>query len=201
MAVDTSTALNGYGKGSAVGAVADSAVRYFADRSLPMQESYLTDTKVSSDDFIDLSFGSDLYFAFARSEAPFGAAGLLSTAANAKFELLGRSFRITDPTWAAANAKDLPPETAAIPEPKWRPTGAATEAAVIDAGASPTIEGAGSSGTPSSIGMHAGGGCTVGASAGVTSCAGWAIAVVVALFLRGRRAFVKSEAAPWRRAR
>jgi Ca-activated chloride channel family protein len=186
IAVDTSTALNGYGKGNAVGIVADATVRYFADRSLPIQESYLTDTKVSGEDFVDLSFGSDLYFAFAGAEAPFGAAGLLSTASNAKFELLGRSFRITDPAWAAANAKDPPPEAAAIPEPKWIPTGAASEAVVIDAAAGPAIEGNNPTGASPPIGMHAGGGCTVRASSSGASHAEWGLAVCAALLLRRR---------------
>ena len=190
VAVDTSAALSGYGKGTAVGAAPDSPVRYFADRSLPMQGGYLTDTKLAGDEkLVDLSFGSNLYFAFAQDEAAFGAAGLLSTATNAKFELLGRSFRVTDPAWAAANARELPSEAAAIPEPSWRPSEVATEVAVIHAGTAPTTVAADPSSTTMPIDLEAGGGCTVVAWTGSAPPAprGGILVFAALLFARRRR--------------
>jgi len=190
VAVDTSAALSGYGKGTAVGAAPDSPVRYFADRSLPMQAGYLTDTKLAGDEkLVDLSFGSDLYFTFAQAEAAFGASGLLSTATNAKFELLGRSFRVTDPAWAAANTRELPSEAAAIPGPSWRPSEVATEVAVIHAGTAPTTIVADPAGTTMPIDVEAGGGCTVVAWTGLAPPAarGGILVFAALLFARRRR--------------
>ena len=131
-AVDTSSALRDYGGGSSVPMSTSTSpstptvsVRYVADRSLPVQGGYLTDTKLAPPDAdantIDLSFGSDRYFAFAAAEAPFGAGALLSVGNNARFELLGRTFRITDPLAPASSATAVPPESSAVADPAWRP--------------------------------------------------------------------------------
>jgi MYXO-CTERM domain-containing protein len=132
VAVDTSAALNGYGQSDAVRAASapDLTVRYVSDRSLPMQGGYLTDTKLSNGEtFVDLSFGSDHYFAFATAEAPWGAAGLLAAGPNARFELLGRAFRITDPVAPAASVMEVPQESSMIPGPLWLPVGTTPTAA------------------------------------------------------------------------
>jgi MYXO-CTERM domain-containing protein len=132
VAVDTSSALNGYGQSDAVRATSapNLTVRYVSDRSLPMQGGYLTDTKLSGDEaFVDLSFGSDRYFAFAAAEAPWGAAWLLAAGTNARFELLGRAFRISDPVGPAVGTSEVPPESPVVPEPLWLPTGTTPTAA------------------------------------------------------------------------
>jgi MYXO-CTERM domain-containing protein len=127
-AVDASAALRDYGTGSSVPTSAPTSmvsVRYVADRSLPFQGGYLTDTKLAppgpGDHTIDLTFGSDRYFAFAAAEAPFGAGSLLSAGRNTRFELLGRAFRITDAIAPPVGATAVPPESSAVADPSWRP--------------------------------------------------------------------------------
>jgi Ca-activated chloride channel family protein len=130
-AVDTSAALRDYGSGSSVQTSPSTptvSVRYVADRSLPVQGGYLTDTKLAGGDarYVDLTFGSERYFAFAAAEARFGAGALLSVGRNARFELLGRAFRVTAPTAPASSATEIPPESPAVPLPAWQPTGGNT---------------------------------------------------------------------------
>ena len=129
-AVDASSALRGYGTGSSVPTPTSAptsavSVRYVADRSLPIQGGYLTDTKLAppgaSDHTLDLTFGSDRYFAFAAAEAPFGAGALLSAGRNTHFELLGRAFRVTDAIAPPAGSTAIPPESSAVADPAWRP--------------------------------------------------------------------------------
>jgi Ca-activated chloride channel family protein len=147
VAVDTSSALSGYGHSDAVqaGAPADTSavVRYVSDRSLPRRGGYLTDTKLTGmETFVDLAFGSERYFAFADTEAPWGAAGLLATGANARFELLGRAFRVSDPAAPPAGASP-PLETADVPGPSWRPIEDPTPVAPVDVPASSSAAGPG----------------------------------------------------------
>ena len=177
-AVDTSSALRDYGSGSSVPMSTSTptrgahvSVRYVADRSLPVQGGYLTDTKLAPrgcGDTIDLTFGSDRYFAFAAAEAPFGAGALLSVGSNARFELLGRAFRITDPLAPASSATVVPPESSAVADPAWRPVpgnassvSATTNTAVPPA--SPAMPGPVAD--PAVAGLaHRGGGCACAAA-------------------------------------
>jgi Ca-activated chloride channel family protein len=133
VAVDTSSALRDYGSGSSVPATSAPTlpVRYASDRTFANQGGYLMDTKLTGDEVdVDLTFGSDRYFAFAAAEAAFGAGALLAAGTNVRFELLGRAFRITDPAALPRSVTELPPESPAIPDPAWRPiAGAATSVA------------------------------------------------------------------------
>ena len=132
MAVDTSSRLGDYRSGESVHTSTSTpavTVHYVDDRTLPIQGGYLTDTKLAQPgEYVDLTFGSDRYFAFAAAEAPFGAGALLSAGRNARFELLGRAFRITDPLAPASSAGELPPESPAVPDPSWRPQSAGSSA-------------------------------------------------------------------------
>jgi uncharacterized protein YegL len=141
VAVDTSSALRDYGSGQAVQTSSNPAAptRYAADRTFILQGGYLTDTKLTGDGVdVDLTFASDRYFAFAAAEAAFGAGPLLAAGTNLRFELLGRTFRITDPTALPRSVAEVPTESAAVPEPLWRP---APGAAVAVAGAASSSSG------------------------------------------------------------
>jgi MYXO-CTERM domain-containing protein len=145
VAVDTSSALNGYGQSDTVRAAAPApdqkvSVSYVGDRTLALQGGYLTDTKLAGGEAaVELTFGSERYFAFAASELPWGAGGLLAAGPNARFELLGRAFRVTDPAAPPAGATEAPPETPVIPAPEWRPAATSTAAAPPLGDASPII--------------------------------------------------------------
>jgi Ca-activated chloride channel family protein len=122
-AVGTSSLLDGYTKGATVTeAPAAADVRYFRDRVFPLQDGYYSDSSlIDRSDWVDLTFGSELYFAFAEAEAQFGAAEVLSLAKSVQFELLGRAFRVTGPEHPLAIAGNLPPEASSIPEPIFWP--------------------------------------------------------------------------------
>ena len=131
VAVDTSTALRDYGSGSGVMTSSNPSlpVRYAADRTFAAQGGYLTDTKLTGNEVdVELTFGSDRYFAFAEAEAAFGAGSLLAAGTNVRFELLGRAFRVTDPAALPRSVGELPPESPAVPDPVWRPVASATTA-------------------------------------------------------------------------
>ena len=141
VAVDTSTALRDYGSGSAVMTSSNPSlpVRYAADRTFAAQGGYLTDTKLTGNEVdVDLTFGSDRYFAFAEAEAAFGAGGLLAAGTNVRFELLGRAFRVTDPAALPRSVGELPPESPAVPDPVWRPVASATTAVAGTTTSGPT---------------------------------------------------------------
>ncbi len=125
VAVDTSAALRDYGGGNAVQTSSNpaaAATRYAADRTFVSQGGYLTDTKLTGAvGDVELTFASDRYFAFAAAEAAFGAGPLLAAGTNLRFELLGRSFRVTDGASLPKSVGELPPESPTIPEPLWRP--------------------------------------------------------------------------------
>ncbi len=140
-AVDASSALRDYGMSGTVpmGGTPTTpttptgtpmVVRYVSDRTLPPRGGYLTDTKlganatggVDATDIVDLTFASDRYFALAQTEARYGAAALLATSASVRFELLGRSFRITNPGALPTGTTEPPPESPAPPAPGWQPT-------------------------------------------------------------------------------
>jgi Ca-activated chloride channel family protein len=133
VAVDTSTALRDYGSGTSVPATSTPTlpVRYAADRTFAAQGGYLTDTKLAGPEVdVDLTFGSDRYFAFAAAEAAYGAGALLAAGNNIRFELLGRAFRITDPAALPRSVTEPPPESPAIPDPVWRPVASAVTSVV-----------------------------------------------------------------------
>jgi hypothetical protein len=98
-------------------------VRYALDRTLPPQNGYLTDSKLiaSAASVVELAFGSDAYFAFAKAEAGYGAGALLASSNNVRFELLGRSFRVTDAAALPTGTTETPPEAGSVPAPGWRP--------------------------------------------------------------------------------
>jgi Ca-activated chloride channel family protein len=157
LAVDTSSALNGYGQSETVRAAAPApnqapgqkvSVSYVGDRTLALQDGYLTDTKLAgAETAVELIFGSERYFAFAAGELPWGAGGLLAAGPNARFELLGRAFRVTDPAALPTGVTEPPPESSVIPDPAWRPndTSAAVGpplgdgGAIVDAGEPPPV--------------------------------------------------------------
>jgi MYXO-CTERM domain-containing protein len=133
VAVDTSSALRDYGSGDAVQTSSNPAAptRYAADRTLVSQGGYLTDTKLTGDGVdVELTFASDRYFAFAAAEAPYGAGALLAAGTNVRFELLGRTVRVTDPAALPRSVSEVPPESAVIPDPAWRPIAGATTSVV-----------------------------------------------------------------------
>ena len=120
VAVDTSSALRDYGSGQSVPTSSNptAPTRYAADRTFVSQGGYLTDTKLTGDGVdVELTFASDRYFAFAAAEAAFGAGPLLAAGTNLRFELLGRTFRVTDPAALPRTVGELPPESPAVPDP------------------------------------------------------------------------------------
>ncbi len=95
-------------------AIADA--RWFRDRVLPLRGAYFTDTyPKETPEWIDIHFGSEAYFALAADELQYGVGGFLGVGRNVRFELLGRTFRISDPTEPPEEV--LPAEAAAIPAP------------------------------------------------------------------------------------
>jgi MYXO-CTERM domain-containing protein len=157
-AVDASSALRDYGMSGTVPVGGTptamptsptgtpTIVRYVSDRTLPPRGGYLTDTKLGATvtggtdatDIVDLTFGSNAYFALARAEARYGAAGLLATSASVRFELLGRSFRVTDPRALPMGATEPPTESPATPAPGWQPTVAGSTGVISTVGTPPT---------------------------------------------------------------
>jgi Ca-activated chloride channel family protein len=97
VAVNTSTSIDGYQKGGTVSQGVDTYVRYAWDRTLPIQDGWFTDTSLAgSDQWIDLTFGSDAHLALAEAEAKLGIGAFLALSTDVKFEHMGRAFRITD---------------------------------------------------------------------------------------------------------
>jgi hypothetical protein len=118
-AVNTSASIAGYTSSSTAGSTVDAVVRYFQDRNFPRSAGYHTDATLDAgDDFVDVQFGSDLYFDWARQEADYSIHGFLSIARDMKFEHLGRVFRVTDPDRADLEAPD---ESTRIPSPARQP--------------------------------------------------------------------------------
>jgi hypothetical protein len=121
-AVDTSASISGYAASETTGASVDSAVRYFQDRNFPKRGGYHTDSRLASiahPKWIDVHFGSELYFDLVRTEARYSLNGFASIAGDLKFEHLGRHFRITDPNRQGLAV--LPDETADVAAPEWLP--------------------------------------------------------------------------------
>ncbi|HEY3235115.1 MAG TPA: VWA domain-containing protein [Polyangiaceae bacterium] len=129
-AVGTSTLLDGYGKSATVTEAAPTAdVRYRRDRVFPLEGGYYRDSSLGDrTDWVELRFGSDLYFAFAQAEAKYGAAELLSVGQNVEFELLGRAFRVTGTSDLLATTSALPVESDSVPAPAWTPESGPTSA-------------------------------------------------------------------------
>ncbi len=130
-AVGTSSALDEQTKEESVQAFASADVRAILDRSLPLQDGYFTDSSLPrTTQWVDVHFGSELFFELAFAESDYGAASILSTAPNLRFELLGRLFRVTD----EASGLPMPPESARIPAPTYTPVSATpTEVQASDA--------------------------------------------------------------------
>ena len=190
VAVDTSTALRDYGSGSAVMTSSNPSlpVRYAADRTFAAQGGYLTDTKLTGNEVdVDLTFGSDRYFAFAEAEAAFGAGSLLAAGTNVRFELLGRAFRVTNPAALPRSVGELPPESPAVPDPAWRPVAGATTAVAGTSTSGPTAPPAPVTDDPTTgLADRAGCACSVHSDGGTaTSLCG--LVLLAALALRARR--------------
>ena len=190
VAVDTSTALRDYGSGSAVMTSSNPSlpVRYAADRTFAGQGGYLTDTKLAGDEVdVDLTFGSERYFAFAEAEAAFGAGDLLAAGPNVRFELLGRAFRVTDPAALPRSVGELPPESPAVPDPVWRPVAGATTAVGGTTTSGPTAPPSPVTDDPTpGLADRAGCACSASAERGpATSLCG--LVLLAALALRARR--------------
>ena len=97
VAVSTSASLDSYQKGGTVDAPADTWLRYVLDRTFPSLGGWFTDTAMALDVApTELTFGSKRYFEALQQEASTGGGGFFAVAPNVRFELLGRSFRVTD---------------------------------------------------------------------------------------------------------
>jgi MYXO-CTERM domain-containing protein len=200
LAVDTSTALRDYGSGSAVTTSSNPSlpVRYAADRTFAAQGGYLTDTKLTgSDVHVDLTFGSDRYFAFAEAEAAFGAGDLLAAGTNVRFELLGRTFRVTDSAALPRSVGGLPPESPAVPDPVWRPAAGPTTAVAGTSTSGPIAPPTPvtDDSTPGLAG-RAGCACSAGNERGATPICGLALLAVLALRARRKRSALTAAAIP-----
>jgi len=113
-AVEAATSIGGYSQSSGAGSSVTSAVRYFQDRNFPTWDGYPTDSTLDREsDPTDVHFGSELYFELAATESNLGAHGFLSTAPELRFELFGRSFRVTDPL--REDTDSVPDESESIP--------------------------------------------------------------------------------------
>lgn len=123
VAVNTSASISGYSQSGTASTSVPTEVRYFQDRNLRPRGGYFRDATLDADaEFVELHFGSALYFEFARDEAELAAAGLLSIAPDVEFEWLGRHFRVTDPE--GTNAERMKPQDSAVPAPEFIPDSA-----------------------------------------------------------------------------
>lgn len=98
-AVNTSASIDSYQKGGTIdGGASDAWIRYHLDRTYPIVGGWFTDTTLAQGgNWTELHFDSALYWQLLADEHQHGVAGALSVGANAKFEFLGRRFRVTDP--------------------------------------------------------------------------------------------------------
>ncbi|GMU41979.1 MAG: hypothetical protein AMXMBFR23_28450 [Chloroflexota bacterium] len=112
-AVSTSSSLDSYQKGGSAEAI-DSFVRYHRDRTFPTLGGSYTDTSLGADEaWVDVRFGSPLYWSLVEQEKGLGIGGFLAIGANVRFELLGRAFRVrVDGTESA----EIPDPAAHAPE-------------------------------------------------------------------------------------
>ena len=111
-AVNTSSSLDSYQKGGGVDAI-DSFVRYHRDRTFPMVGGLYTDTALgATEPWVDVRFGSPLYWSLLESEGGNGIGGFLALGAQVRFELLGRAFRVRVDGAEAASI----PAPAAVPD-------------------------------------------------------------------------------------
>jgi Ca-activated chloride channel family protein len=118
VAVETSSSLDGYSESGGVNtSTGDAAIlRFWTDRSLALVDGYSTDTVLEEDEeWVDLHFGSEQYFAFATLEAEEGSPGFLSMGRNLRFEWLGRAIRVTDAE--DEERENVPDETENVPSP------------------------------------------------------------------------------------
>ncbi len=113
-AVGASAAIDSYQKGGTVDGPVDTWIRYLSDRTFPLVSGWFTDTALGPDgDWTELHFGSPAFWALLEADRDVGIAPLLSVGANARFEHLGRQFRVTDPT--DSPVEDVPAESVNVP--------------------------------------------------------------------------------------
>jgi len=175
-------------------AAAVQPVRYAADRTFAAQGGYLTDTKLSGGATgadVELTFASDRYFAFAAAESGYGAGPLLAAGNNVRFELLGRTFRVTDPGALPRSVDTLPTEWDAIPDPRWRPTpsvsGTSTMMTTVTGAASPTPAPVADR-PPTALVGRSGCACDAGPGGGVPAPAGGLLLLALLVGRRRHRA-------------
>lgn len=115
-AVETSAALDEYEDSNGVSSQAIAQARWNSDRVFLARGGYLTDTYIDWDpSWVNVHFGSEAYFELALAQAKWGMGGFLSVAQNVQFELMGTTYRITDPE--ASPLEPMPAETTPLPGP------------------------------------------------------------------------------------
>jgi uncharacterized protein YegL len=135
VAVNTSSSIDGYQKGGSVSQGVDTFVRYAWDRTLPIEGGWFTDsTLAGSNQWVDLTFGSDAHLALAEAEAKLGIGAFLALSTDVKFEHMGRAFRITD--GETEDGPYAPSETLDVPAASGLPSHG--EASVTYVGDAPT---------------------------------------------------------------
>lgn len=114
LAVGTSEAIDDVRRsGAAVGEGSDH-LRYGADRALPLQDGYFTDSSISPEsDWVDVHFASDAYFELLQDELALGIAHFLPLGRSLRFEFRGRPLRITDVLGLGEEV--VPPTPTAVP--------------------------------------------------------------------------------------
>jgi uncharacterized protein YegL len=179
LAVDTSSSLNGYQNSGAADTSVEAWMRYQADRTFPALHGRFTDTILGEDEAdFDLHFGSERYLEFARTTAM--APQRLSLARNLRFELHGRSFRVTD---TEDDGQSAPAESRSLPllaAPAER--GAAVSLVEVHDEQPPVPDG--SDDPTRSVATHRSGCSTASIAQGAGSVP--FLAVVTVLFLWGR---------------
>jgi MYXO-CTERM domain-containing protein len=187
LAVGTSSLLDGYTKTASYSQYVTADVRYMGDRAFPLQGGYYTDTSLGDrTDWVDLTYGSDLYFELAESDSYPGAAAYLSVGANVKFELMGLAFRVTSATWPLAETAGLPPQIDALPEPSFALASGPTTVTTTEVSVEPQVSEQRSDGKRPTL---SGAGCacsTSGRAPSRGSAPAW-IAAMLVFALRGVR--------------
>lgn len=129
-AVETSSSIDGYQKGSDYGASVDSFIHYYWDRTFLAQGEDHLDTSVTvaeidaAKSWIDVHFGSPTYLQLAREAGERGIGGFLGVDSSVRFEFFGHTFRITDT--AGLEPDVIPVETSSLPAWNDVPTPEAT---------------------------------------------------------------------------
>lgn len=169
-AVSTSTSIDAYQKGGSVEGGSDVWIRYHGDRTFPVVEGWFTDTALpaAAGAWVDVHFGSDLYWQLLADEWELGIGGMLGIGGHARFEFLGRRFRVTD-----SAEGDAPAESPQVPAPL-APSAttevsvtASEETAPVEVGAPlPPAAEADPASDGIVLGVPSSGGCSTGAPGG-----------------------------------